>query len=197
MAYTRKRMVFMSLAVSIFLTIVAIYVFETNIVNSTGRLISSIFAKDDYEYSISIPDYWERYYTSTTTDLVTDSNVADKIIYTGNNGEYLALLIEDKPELYDATLYSTYISMDIRNRFLMDKQLESLPYDGKYIYYTQFEALGINYVIGFVENKGFLLKFEYKRPSSNNINEGLYAIISSVERFKVEEVDSIGQTTEE
>lgn len=196
MRYTFKRMLGFSLFGGILLSIVVIFILENAIANITGPLISTIFAKDDYEYSISIPDYWDRYYTDIATDMIS-SDISDKIIYTGNNSEFLILGVNEFPKVYDAEMYKTYTALDIFEKYGLDTTLEYLPYNNKHIYYTKFEISGVNYVVGFVENKDFILDFEYKRPSSNNINEGLYTIISSVERFEVKEVNMNGQINAE
>ena len=192
MKYTFKRMFGYSLFGGILLSVVVIFILESAIANISAPLISTIFAKDNYEYSISVPDYWDRYYTDVATDMI-NSDISDKIIYTGNNSEYLILGVSEFPDVYDVQMYKTYAALDVFEKYGMDVVFEYLNYNGKHIYYSQFEISGINHVVGFVENKDFILDFEYKRPSSNNINEGLYTIISSIERFEVKEVDLNGQ----
>jgi len=194
--YSFKRMFICSVFAAITLSVIAIVNLEHAIDNWSGPLISSLFSKDDYEYSISIPDYWERYYPSDTSDLI-DSTLEDKIIYSGNNSEYLILSVSEYPAVYDPELYKTYMAMEVYGEYGIESETEYLKHNNKNIYYIHFELSGINYVIGFVENKGFIIDFEYKRPSTNNINEGLYTIISSIERFKVKEVDINGQVNAE
>lgn len=196
MKYTLKRMIFCSIFAAILLSVVTIFNLEKAITNWAGPLVSTIFSKDDYEYSISIPDYWDRYYPSDTSDMV-DSTLADKIIYTGNNSEYLVLSVSEYPDVYDPELYKTYMAMEVYGKYGVESNVQYLKHNDKHIYYLHFELSGINHVVGFVENKGFIIDFEYKRPSTNNINEGLYTIISSIERFKVKEVDINGQVNAE
>lgn len=189
MKYTFKRMIGLSIFGSILMAIIVIFVLENTIMTLTNPLVTTIFAKDDYEYSISIPDYWEKYQSG--------NNGQNSIIYTGNNSEYLTIDVEDFPEIYDAEMYGAYKGLDIYEKYGVNVEFNYSKNNNKNVYTTRFKIDDINYVIGFVENDGFILNFEYKRPSSNNINEGLYTIISSIERFKVEEVELNGKVNAE
>ena len=191
MKTTLKDSIIVPLLSAIIITGVFIYSFETHMIpNLANTLVSTIFTTNDknYEYTISIPDYWEVY---------TKNSETGEMIYTGNNSEYLTINVVEKEENYDSVLYSTYRALKVFNKYNVRlEDFEERKVNDKFVFSTSFNVLENNHVVGFVENDDFLVDFEYKRPSTNNINASLYNIITSIEQFEVEEVNLNGEVIE-
>lgn len=191
MKTTFKDSLIVSLLSALVLTGMFIYVFETRIIpDISNNLVSTIFTTNDrnYEYTISIPDYW---------DVYTKNSETGEMIYTGNNSEYLTINVSKKEDTYDASLYSTYRALEIYGKYNVElENFEEKKINGKFVFSTSFNVLDNNHVVGFVENEDFLIDFEYKRPSTNNINASLYNIVTSIEQFEVEEVNLDGEVVE-
>ena len=187
--YTKLRMFAVALLGAILLSGVTIFMFEKSIPSFTNPMITAIFASEDYEYSLSIPDYWDKY----SADIK-----ESKVVYTGNNSEYLSIQASEYPKTYDSEMYGTFKALEFSRKYnVTDIKFEKQQINDIPIYVAKFSVNKLDYVVGFSENDGFIIDFEYRIASENSINTNLYNIISSIERFKIEEVEINGTNTEE
>lgn len=181
------NLIITSLLGAIILSGILIFKFENIFENIKRPLVTHIFGIEDYEYSISIPDYWEKFSTNDNT-----------VIYTGNNSEYLTLEINELPEPYSRELYGTYAALEIKDKYGGNQpEFLSEEVNDKYIHKIIFSSGTTNYVVGYVENGDFLIDFEYRMSTLNDINENLDNIITSIERYEIKEVDLDGNVIEE
>lgn len=187
MKYSKKRMVSVALIGAILLSSILIFTLEKLFMGMTSPLVTNIFAIENYEYSVSIPDYWERYTSETS------------VIYTGNNSEYLTLEVSEKTETYNPELYAMYAALEINQKYNINApEFETTEFNGKYISKIKFSLFETNYIVGFVENDNYIIDFEYKISSNNDINNALDNIITSIERYELKEVElENGTVTEE
>ena len=95
-------------------------------------------------------------------------------------------------------MYGTFKALEFSRKYnVTDIKFEKEQINDIPIYVAKFSVNKLDYVVGFSENDGFIIDFEYRIASENSINTNLYNIISSIERFKIEEVEINGTNTEE
>ena len=186
MKYTVSRMWKVSLFGAILLTIMSIFILENAFSNSSSPLMLNIFRANNYEYTINIPDYWEQSLDKSGHD----------VVFTGNNSEYLVLDIVNKDvKTYNPELYGTYKTMAITEAYgIENPELKYDKINGKITYKISFIHDDMNYIVGFIDNDTYIVDFEYKRTTKNDINAALNSIITSIEQFEVKEVTTDGET---
>lgn len=184
--FTYKRL-FTSVLIAVLLcSAFSIFVFEKLALSSNEPLMTYIYNKDQYDYSISIPTYWGKV-EDTTHD----------IMFSGNNYEYFSLDFSEKESSYDKITYGTFYSLKLNETYgITEPKFETLENNNLFIYKTTFTLSENNYVSGYIDCGNYLVQFEYKRTDKNDINKGLNNIISSIQRFEVKEVSLDEQTTE-
>jgi hypothetical protein len=187
MIYTKKNLFIVAICAALLFSISFIYLFETKYINNSN-LITGLFHSDDYEFSIYIPSDYSASSLSNEFD----------IVYTGTNGEKLKLLSATKDENYNAKQYGTYKALETKEKYNgeISPTISEGNINNKYIYKIEFEYNENSYIIGFVENPEFIINFDYIIPKGKEINNSLYNILTSIERFEVKEV-SMDDTSQE
>lgn len=188
MIYTRRNVFVVAIIASIICSAMFIWNFENNYAASSG-LITSIFQNDDYEFSIYLP---------STYSTKSPFGIYD-VVYSGANGETLSIVTSEKANDYNLTQYGTYLALNINQKYNneISPSISQNVVNGKNVYTMSFDYNGYTCVDGFVENQDFLIDFSYRVESSNDVNSRLYEILTSIERFEVEEVSIDGKVAAE